>query len=1271
MNKRLLVLIVEDSESDAALVVRHLTKAGYNVEFERIEMPEEMSSALSRQPWDIIISDFKMPRFSATEALAMALASGRDIPFIVVSGTIGEETAVALMRAGAHDYVMKDKLARLASAVKRELAAAVVRNDRRQAEANLKDMMKWQEAIFEGSRDAIFVLDSDTRLVAVNRAACTLTGYSKEELLRMRFPEVQESDNPNTDDNHIMSVLGGEEILYEAKIRRKDGSNVEAELNGARMLIGTTAYIHTTARDITERKQAELALSRERNLLRSLMDSTPDHIYFKDTSGRFIAMNAALAERFGLKDPSEGVGKTDADFFTNEHAQQAFQDEQEVIRSGVPLVGVVEKETWSDRPDSWVSTTKIPLRDDRGAVVGIIGISRDFTQVKKAEQALLETNVRYETFINASTDMVFLKDDEFRHLVVNDALCRFFAKDRTDLIGKTDFDLMDRQHAEKCRESDTQALRQAAPIISIETIGDRIYETRKFPVKLGVNRIGIGGYVRDITARKKAEEAVRESEERYRELVELSPDAIIVHCDGKIVFANPASVRLARAKDASDLIGRSALGFVHPEYRKFAADRIARTSIHRTAAPLAEERFVALDGTEIEVEVTAISMQYSGKPAVQAIIRDITDRKRAETAVRQSEQKFRSVWNSSADGMRLTDRDGRIIDVNQSYCAMVRVPREKLIGSIFSIVYRSRGPHDDLTEYRERFDDGRVISHVIAPATLWDGDELYLDISNSVMHSEDHGRMVLSIFRDVTERKKMEAALVASEERYRRLFEESKDAIYMSTAEGTLIDVNPAAVELFGCQTKAEAMQIDIVHDLHVEAERREEFMRQMETDGFVKDFEFRLRQKTGKILTVLETATGVQDTSKRTVMYRGILRDVTRQRDLERDLMQAQKLESIGTLAGGIAHDFNNILGIILGHLSLLERVRDKPEQFAQSSAAVLKAVDRGAALVRQILTFARRTEAEAEPVHVTSAVKELVRLLGETFPKTITIVTDLEKAIPIIMIDQTQLHQALLNLCVNARDAIMDPSSANLGRGTITIAAKAIKEGELKERFPEAAPVSYVQISISDTGIGMSEDTKQRMYEPFFTTKELGKGTGLGLSVVYGIVKAQGGFIDVESDVGRGTSFYLYLPVAATQTPSAQIGKPSGEEVRGGRETLLFVEDEENLLSMMRSALEARGYTVLTAKDGIEAIRLYSSNKETIALVFSDLGLPKLDGIAVFRSIREINPSIRVILASGYIEPESKSQLLRTGAKEFIQKPYDPNLVLKKVREVLDAGG
>ena len=434
-----------------------------------------------------------------------------------------------------------------------------------------------------------------------------------------------------------------------------------------------------------------------------------------------------------------------------------------------------------------------------------------------------------------------------------------------------------------------------------------------------------------------------------------------------------------------------------------------------------------------------------------------------------------------------------------------------------------------------------------------------------------------------------------------------------------------------------------------------------LENPGKIENLEIESLTRGGNVKRLLLSA------SKEMGVVQGTIRDVTQIQQLDRGMIQAQKLENLGTLAGGIAHDFNNILGIILGHASILERCNGDREMTSASIGSITKAVQRGASLVRQILTFARKSEVVLAPVNVNALIRELGSMLQETFPKTVELNLKLAPSIPVLTMDQAQLHQALLNLCVNARDAINDLAPLTSAHGLLTIRTEEVPRSKLK-RHADATASRYVCISVSDSGKGMDEATKERIFEPFFTTKGPGKGTGWGLAVVYGVMKAHRGFIDVESKINVGTTFRLYLPVPDESTREMDIARAANGSIRGGTETILLVEDEDSLRHLMKLVLEDKGYRALTARDGIEAIRLYTQHMDEIALVFTDLGLPRIDGVTAFMTLKKINPNIKAVFSSGFLDLKTRARLSDAHAKAFVEKPYNPNEVLRMIREVLD---
>ena len=393
-----------------------------------------------------------------------------------------------------------------------------------------------------------------------------------------------------------------------------------------------------------------------------------------------------------------------------------------------------------------------------------------------------------------------------------------------------------------------------------------------------------------------------------------------------------------------------------------------------------------------------------------------------------------------------------------------------------------------------------------------------------------------------------------------------------------------------------------------------------------------------------------------------GIAQDITEKKQLEEQLRQAQKLQGLGTLAGGIAHDFNNILGIITGYASLIQQGTLAPQRLAWGLKSIIKAADRGAGLVQQILTFARKKNVLFETVKANAAIRDLVDMAKQTFPTNITFSMDLQPHLPFIKADHNQFHQVLLNICINARDAM--PKG-----GEISIRTTTMSGDILRKKFSEANEANYVCIIIEDNGTGMDQVVLKRAFEPFFTTKKEGKGTGLGLAVVYGIVSNHYGFIDVESIEGKGSTFYLYFPFLEEDIElTVEKIRSVNKRENNGKETILVVEDEEMLLNVVKDTLKYHGYKVLTAMNGEEAVELYSKNSASIDLVFADLGLPKLNGWQAYLEMKKLNPNARVLLASGYLDPKLREEIPEGELENFVQKPYRPTQLLTQIRKVID---
>lgn len=394
------------------------------------------------------------------------------------------------------------------------------------------------------------------------------------------------------------------------------------------------------------------------------------------------------------------------------------------------------------------------------------------------------------------------------------------------------------------------------------------------------------------------------------------------------------------------------------------------------------------------------------------------------------------------------------------------------------------------------------------------------------------------------------------------------------------------------------------------------------------------------------------------------LLATIAQREKLQEQLLQARKMESIGTLAGGIAHDFNNLLNIILGYTLLIQHNAHQGN-LSETMEVIKETVQRGAALVQQLLSIARKTEIRFQTSNINAILEKLKVLLSETFPKTIDIGLELDPEISPVILDPNQIHQVLLNLCVNARDAMPDG-------GKLVLKTSIVDGAKLRERFQEAKKDHYICISVADTGSGICAATKNRIFEPFFTTKAHGEGTGLGLSIVYGIVTNHSGFVDVESGPNQGTAFRVYLPIARERLESIEVnqafdGKKAEDSAAGKGEMVLFVDDEERQLRLMREFLESEGYRVLVARDGAEAVEIHAQHKEEIAVVILDLGLPKLNGWEAFQKMREIEPKLNALFATGFLSPEIEAEIKKGHWGGVISKPYRLDEILENISKAM----
>ncbi|MFH1028038.1 MAG: PAS domain S-box protein [Pseudomonadota bacterium] len=512
---------------------------------------------------------------------------------------------------------------------------------------------------------------------------------------------------------------------------------------------------------------------------------------------------------------------------------------------------------------------------------------------------------------------------------------------------------------------------------------------------------------------------------------------------------------------------------------------------------------------------------------------------------------------------------------------------------------------------------------------------------------------------DITERKMTKGALMESEKRYRELFEESKDTVFIINTSGRLVDINPAGSELLG-YTKEELFAMDFVRSLHINKKARLEFRKKLLPDGFVKDAELELKRKDCGTVVVHVSASLMHDSKGKLTGFRGIAHDVTERKKLEQQLLRTQKMESIGLLAGGVAHEFNNLLTAIIGFADELEESVDRQDDRSQSNIRTIQsAANQAAKFTQDLLTFSRQQVMDFRPVAVNGAIEKTLKLLYKLASENVRFTLELSPEMLTVLADSGQLSQVVMNLTINANDSMPEG-----GEIRIKTWHTALDEETARKKFLDA-PGDYVVISFSDSGKGMAEKTMSRIFEPFFTTKKVGEGSGLGLFIVYGIIKQHKGSILAESTIGEGTSFTIFLPRLYADILPAKHTEARINNARVG--TILVAEDEEFVRNYLESTLSRAGYRLIFAEDGEAALTKFRQHRDTISLVISDMVMPKMSGRILCEEIRKITPEIKMILMSGYSADATMSNGVTHDRVRFISKPFLKKILFDTIDSML----
>jgi PAS domain S-box-containing protein len=1164
MNRPLRILHLEDDPDFAELVRTLLQQDELDAELKRVAGRGDFEAALEQDTFDVILSDFRLPCFTGLEALAYVRKERPDIPFILLSGTIGEHAAIESLKAGATDYVLKHNPERLASAVRRAAQEAGERAKRRQAETELMRRKKYFRTLTENTLDILCILSREAQFLYASPSAERVLGYAPEALEGTDSLAHVHPDDLASVREALRNAIGQPDraIKVQFRYRTRGGTWKHLELVGQNRLDDPDAAgIVTNWRDVTERWRAEEELRRSEKQYRLLFQDNPNPMWVFDLETlAFLEVNESAIQFYG--------------YSREEFLAMKMSDLRRVEKDG-PLKGVRAGDVghghiWRHRrKDGTLVEVEViwspMIFRNRFAALTMV---TDVTERRRNEhrnRVFSELSHRLSSATTASeaagiiceaSDALFAWDDFALHL---------YSAEKDEVYSLLNITTMKGERVTMPESSQSgsantlvrRVISKGAELMRTAGPMGQAADAMLVPVRKGTRVIGVlfvqshlpGSYSdQDLEIlqtladqcggalkRVHAEEALRESQQRFRDLFENSPDAIyVVDLHGVVLDVNLAS-SLLHGLAREQLLGKNLVTDLVPESRR---DR-ARQDFERMVGgkwTQIESEILTAEGGIRPVEVRASRIEYGGRPGVLLHVRDITERHEAEAALQSSETLFRSVWQNSVTGLRLVNEQGIMVAVNDAFCRLVGMEAQTLEGRPLTVIYA------------ESEDQPRML--------------------------EQHQEAFVS--RDVARRPEQQYVL-----------------------------------------HNGKAVTLEII-------------------DSFI--------QLHGRPLLMLS-----------------LFRDVTTQRQLEEQLRQSQKMEAIGQLAGGVAHDFNNILTVIQGHASLLSAA-NLNESVGKSTEQIVQAAERAAGLTRQLLTFSRRQLIQPQKLDANRMVGNLTNMLGRLLGEDVALQLNYCQSPPMVEADGGMLEQVLLNLAVNARDAM--PKGGQLA---IRIAIVDVGETYSREQS-EARAGRFVCLSVTDTGTGISPENLRRIFEPFFTTKEVGKGTGLGLATVYGIIKQHQGWIEVDSQVGKGTTFRIYLPYVGTglnapEKPTTQI------TVRGGKETILLVEDEVPVCDLVSRVLGKYGYKVLSANDATEAIEVWRNHKQEISLLLTDLVMPNhINGRELAERLRAEQPKLKVIFTSGYSADIVGKDFKLEPDLNFLQKPYQPQMLAMTVRRCLD---
>ena len=1138
---------------------------------------------------------------------------------------------------------------------------------RKSAEEALRDSEERFRGLAEGSIEGILVHRNFIPLYA-NQAFMDIFGYATaDQVLGLdlkKVPFVAPRDRRRLL-SYARARMRNIDVpsRYEFQGIRQDGPTIWVEIVATRINWGGQPAILSTYNDITQRRLAQNGLQESEERYRNLVEGSIQGILVhRDHRPLFI--NQAYADIFGYASPDEIMRMGNILNLVAEHERKRVLGYRRARMKGLPAPTQYEYE--GIRKDhSKIHLVNINKMIDWEGKRAIQTTLIDATELKRHGDRLKSSEERYRALVEGSIQGIIVHR-AFKPLFVNDAFARIHgyesAQQILDFENVLDLALPDelpklrkffRERKKRGDESvryEFRACHKNGSVIWRENIANSIMWNGKPAVQVTTQ---------DITKRKLAEEKLRASGERFRNLVEGSLQGIVIQKDFVPRFANQTYANIFGYDSPEAIIQMVDLTALQAPHEKA---RIARLYKRHMKGGLDETRYevqgVRKDGSLVWVELNHRPIVWEGEKVVQSTLVDITERKRAEEELRSSEEKFRNLASGSIQGV-FVHRDFKLLFSNRAFARILGFddPADlqgfDLMGAI---------PPEDRQRYRRQYKvriSGRgAPSHFEHSWIRKDGTSVWTHLALTVVQWDGEPAVQVAVV-DITERKIAEAELRTSEERYRNLVEGSIQGMVVHRDFKPLF-VNSAYAEILGFSSVKEVMEVGNILDMvHPDERARIVSIKNLRVRGENAPTHYQCKglRRDGKTIW-LEIIT-------RLIAWDGgpaiqsTFAEITERKKLEEQLRHSQKMEALGELAGGIAHDFNNILQIIGGFSELvIEATPESDDRYAKLMQ-VSKAVHRGSALTRQLLMLSRRQVLALRNLEINELVRNVATMIRRLIGEHIDLTIATHDGPTTIHADPSAIEQALINLCLNARDAMPDG-----GRLTIETRTASL-DAEYCRAHPWAAPGDYVNVCISDTGTGIAPEDREHVFEPFYTTKEAGQGTGLGLAIVYGIVRQHAGLINLYSEVGLGTTFRLYFPVSATRaSPAADRPRAS---IQKGTGTILVAEDDEGIRTLTSQILKSGGYRVIMAEDGQRAVELFESHRDEIDLAELDLVMPRKSGRQVYEEIRAMGSDIPVFFTSGYSPKAVDLRFILEHEIKLVSKPFGREELLQVIADLL----